>query len=77
MRNKQEQAIERLQADTRLLVKAEDICDVLGCNPQSIRDAVQAERDRSGIPAIILGSRVLIKRIPFLVGLGINATKTN
>lgn len=75
MDDKQSQALARLIADKRLLVTAEDVCDIIGCNPQSIRNAIKAEGERSGIPAITLGTRVWIKRIPFLASLGISVTQ--
>ena len=58
-----------INADRAYLTPA-DIVPILGCDPQSIR--VQAHKNPQvlGYPVIIIGRRIRIPRIPFLIFLG-------
>lgn len=51
---------------------ADEICNVLGANPQTIRDTARQRPELLGFPAIITGSRVRFPRIPFLRFMGVN-----
>lgn len=51
---------------------ADEICNVLGANPQTIRDTARQRPELLGFPVILTGSRVKIPRIPFLRFMGVN-----
>lgn len=51
---------------------ADEICFVLGMNPQTIRDTARQRPELLGFPVILAGSRVKIPRIPFLRFMGVN-----
>ena len=42
---------------------------VLGCNPNSIRQAARQRPELLGFPVIIMGTRIRIPRIPFIQAL--------
>lgn len=43
-----------------------DICEILECNAQSIRDQARADASKLGFPVVIVGTRVKIPRDAFL-----------
>ena len=43
-----------------------DVCEVLECNPHSIRNQAQRDASRLGFPVIVIGSRVRIPRTAFV-----------
>lgn len=55
----------------KVLLNPTDICDILGSDPQSIRDQAHSEPALLGFPVIVVGSRTKIPRIPFLKFIGL------
>ncbi|MBO5501767.1 MAG: hypothetical protein J6A48_07060 [Clostridia bacterium] len=58
--------IEYLKKLTRAFIRADEAAKVLGCNPNSIRQAARLRPELLGFPVVILGNHVKIPRIPFL-----------
>lgn len=59
-----------IRSSTCTYLTAADIAPVLGCDPHSIRTQAKKGRegrDALGFPVVILGNRVLIPRLPFLM----------
>ena len=50
---------------------AQDVCGVLNCDPQNIRDTARQRPYLLGFPVVLMGSRVRIPRIPFLRFMGV------
>lgn len=50
---------------------AEEICGVLGINPNTLRLTARQRPELLSFPAIITGSRVRFPRIPFLRAMGV------
>lgn len=50
---------------------AAEICGVLGCDPQKIRDTARQRPELLSFPVILIGNRVKIPRIPFLRTMGV------
>ena len=59
-----------IKASDRLMLKPEDVAEVLGCNPHLIRVMARDDPAGLGFPVIRLGSRTKIPRKPFLRFLG-------
>lgn len=59
-------SIDELKHSTRILVDAEDVAEVLGVNPQSIRGQAHLDPRFLGFRVIVIGSRTMIPRKPFL-----------
>lgn len=49
----------------------QDVCLVLGADPQKIRTQARKCPESLGFPVIIVGNRVKIPRIPFLRYMGV------
>lgn len=60
--------IQELAQDTRSVVFAADISEILHLSPQSIREAARTPQGRKelGFPVIVCGNQVRIPRISFL-----------
>lgn len=63
-------SIEDIKASGKSYLTAADVAPVLGCDPHSIRVAAHQRPELLGFPVIVIGSRVKIPRIPFLIFLG-------
>lgn len=50
----------------------QDVSQVLGADPQTIRLTAKLRPDLLGFPVILMGSRVRIPRIPFLRFMGVD-----
>ena len=59
--------IDQLRTSTDVYINAADVAPILRCDAQQIR--AQAHRDPAmlGYPVVIIGRRVRIPRIPFLL----------
>ena len=62
--------LEELRASDKVFLTPADVAPVLGCDPHSIRVAAHQRPELLGFPVIVIGSRVKIPRIPFLIFLG-------
>lgn len=58
--------LEQIRASDKLWLFPEDVAEVLGCNPQSIREQAHDDPSKLGFPTIVVGTRTRIPRIPFL-----------
>lgn len=63
---------ELAQKADREFFTADEVCNVLGTNPQTIRDTARQRPELLGFPVMITGCRVRIPRIPFLRFMGVN-----
>lgn len=61
--------IEYLKTLTRAFIRADEAAKVLGCNPNSIRQAARLRPELLGFPVIVIGNRVKIPKGPFLKAL--------
>ena len=59
--------LEELEACPKAVVTAADIADILGASPNTIRYQAQECPEKLGFPVIVMGSRVKIPRIPFIM----------
>lgn len=60
------------QITDREFFTADEICGVLGRNPQTLRDTARQRPELLGFPAIVTSKhRVLFPRIPFLRYMGV------
>lgn len=64
--------IEDIRASTAPMLRPADVAPIIGCDPQWVRDTARSNPEALGFPAIVIGSRVKIPRIPFLRFLGYN-----
>ena len=62
--------IQEMQRTDKAVLLPDDIAEVLGVNPQSIRDQAQAWPGSLGFPVSVIGRRTLIPRKPFLRFIG-------
>lgn len=62
--------IEEIKSSSAAILNPDDIAEVLGVNPQSIRDQAQAWPGSLGFPVSVIGRRTLIPRKPFLKFIG-------
>lgn len=58
--------IEELKNSQRILVDAIDVAEILGVNAQSIRGQAQLDPRFLGFRGIVIGTRTLIPRKPFI-----------
>ena len=58
--------LEQIRASDKLWLTPDDVAEVLECNPQAIRVQAHEDPTRLGFPAIVVGTRTRIPRIPFL-----------
>lgn len=64
--------IEDIRASTAPMLRPVDVAPIIGCDPQWVRDTARSNPEALGFPALVVGSRVKIPRIPFLRYLGYN-----
>lgn len=62
---------ELVQRVDREFFTPQDVCGVLGADPQTIRIAARQRPEWLGFPVILVGNRVKIPRIPFLRYMGV------
>lgn len=62
--------IKEMQESTKEVLVADDVAEVLGCNPNDIRVKARQRPDLLGFPVIVMGSRVKIPRRAFLKFMG-------
>ena len=53
-----------------LFVTAEDVAEIIGINPATLRSQAQADPVKLGFPVMVCGARVRIPVKPFLKFLG-------
>jgi len=62
--------LEELKEKRPLFVTADDIAEIIGCNPANIRSQAQSDKDKLGFPVMVVGTRVKIPTKPFLKFIG-------
>ena len=62
--------IQEMQRTDKAVLLPDDIAEVLGVNPQSIRNQARIIPNTLGFPVVVVGNRVLIPRKPFLKFIG-------
>lgn len=62
--------IEDIRTSTRPMLRPVDVAPIIGCDPQWVRDTAKTNPAALGFPAIVVGKRTRIPRIPFLRYLG-------
>lgn len=63
--------LEEIKNSDKDVLTADDVADVLGCNPHAIRLAARQRPDMLGFPVIVIRTRTKIPRIPFLRYMGV------
>lgn len=58
--------LDEIRAMTKAVITPETAAKALGCKAQSIRVAARVAPERLGFPVTVLGTRMLIPRLPFL-----------
>ncbi len=66
--------LQELKKSEKILVTADDVADVMSCNPQDIRNQAAIDPTMLGFPVCRVGTRTKIPRIPFLRWLGVIET---
>lgn len=61
----------RLTKSNDPMVSLTDASEVLGCAENVLRVTIQQAPERLGFPAILIGNRVKIPRVPFLRFMGV------
>lgn len=59
--------IDDIRTSSRVYLTAADIAPILECDPHSIRIQAHSAPNMLGYPVIVIGRRVRIPRIPFLI----------
>jgi len=59
--------IDDIRTSSRIYLSASDIAPILECDPHSIRIQAHSNPNMLGYPVIVIGRRVRIPRIPFLL----------
>lgn len=54
------------------MLTVNDICGVLGSDPQTIRTCARQMPEMLGFPTVVMGTRVKIPRLPFLRFMGVS-----
>lgn len=62
--------LKEMQGLDREFLTPAEVASVLGCDPQAIRLAARLHPDWLTFPAVRIGSRTKIPRIPFLRAMG-------
>lgn len=62
--------IEEIRASDKPMIRPADVAPIIGCDPQWVRDTARENPEALGFPALVVGTRVKIPRIPFLKFLG-------
>jgi len=63
--------IEEMKVSTKEVLTAEDVSEVLQCDPISVRVKARQRPDLLGFPVIVMGRRVKIPRRAFLRFMGV------
>lgn len=66
--------IDEMRASREAFLTPSDIADVLGSNPQAIREQARSDPKLLGFNVIVIGTRTKIPRIPFLKFIGEETT---
>lgn len=69
---KQAEALTAIKNSDSFMILASDIAPVIGADAQCIRSQAQSDPKSLGFPVSVIGSRVLIPRIPFLNFIGVH-----
>lgn len=64
--------LDDLAASTKPYFTVNDVCGVLGTNPHTIRLAAREQPELLGFEVVVLKSRIVIPRIPFLRKMGVD-----
>ena len=64
--------IEEIKSSNKAFLTPSDVCEVMGCNPQTIRVTARQRPDLIGYEFTFSGNRMKIPRISFLQFLGIH-----
>ena len=64
--SKAQDRFDLIKSMDKLLLTAEDIAPVIGCNPNDIRGQARDKPDLLGFPVVVYASRVKIPRLPFI-----------
>lgn len=62
--------LDEITASDEPFLNAQDVSDLLHCDPHAIRVQAQSDPDLIGFPVSVIGKRVRIPRIPFLRFIG-------
>ena len=62
--------IEEVLTSDRPMLRPIDVAPIIGCDPQWVRDTARDNPQALGFPALVVGTRIKIPRIPFLRFLG-------
>ena len=62
--------IEEIRVSDKPMIRPADVAPIIGCDPQWVRDTARENPEALGFPALVVGNRVKIPRIPFLRFLG-------
>ena len=66
MRNSFE-TVEEIEKSGKTMLLAEEVRNILGLNPNSIRRQAQEDPLKLGFPVIVTGARVSIPAVPFIM----------
>ena len=58
--------LEAIKTTDKTFLKADEVAEVLECNPHGIRVQARTRPELLGFPVIVIGSRVKIPRLPFI-----------
>ena len=62
--------IEEIKSSSEMVLLPDDVAEVLGVHPQSIRAQAHSAPQLLGFPVSVIGRRTLIPRKPFLKFIG-------
>lgn len=62
--------LQEIKDSDKLWLTAEEVSDVVECNPNSLRAQAQSDPDKLGFPVTVINTRVKIVRKRFLEYLG-------
>ena len=72
VRTMQKKTMQDLVTSDKEFFTVNDVCGVLGSDPQTIRICARQRPELLGFRTIVMGSRVKIPRIPFLRFMGVD-----
>jgi len=58
--------LDEMKQSKEVFILADDIAEILGSDPQTIRSTAKEDQSKLGFPVVIVGNRVKIPRKPFL-----------
>ncbi len=62
--------LDDIRSSSEPMLRPVDVAPIIGCDPQWVRDTAKENPQALGFPALVVGTRVKIPRIPFLNYLG-------